>query len=417
MSSSAHHCRQARRRTDQMSVFRRVCSQMSLAAVIIAVTAACQQDQPQQLAGDLKIMAVAQIDLDGNRNQAAPNATPADPADGGTARCTAVSIAVLAPLTGPDAALGANIKDGAQLAVDRHNAANPACTVNLKPLDTEGDPQKAQAVAQLVVDDPTTIGVIGPGNSGEVNATGPLFEQAGVAAATPSATNGALAQNHWRTFIRGLANDEVQGPAVAGYLTHKLSPNRICIVDDGTDYGLGLAMAVAGKLGPGVVDNCMLEVKRGDKDFSAAVTQIKTAQPDAIFYGGYYTEAAILVHQLRDGGVNATFASGDASNDPEFVKQAGSAAKGALLSCPCAPTSGLFAYRYRKSFGQSAGTYSAESYDLATIMVKGIDAGQVTRTKLLDFIHQYRGQGVARSYQWTPNGELTDTLIWMYSVQ
>ena len=390
---------------------------MSLAALVFTSAVACHQAQPQQDATDLKIVAVSQIGLDGSQNQAALNAVPADPADGGTAHCAPVSIAVLAPLTGSDAALGANINDGAQLAINQHTAANPACAVQLKTFDTEGDPQKAQAVAQHVVDDPTTVGVIGPGNSGEVKATEPIFEQAGVVAATPSATNGALAHNNWRTFIRGLANDDVQGPSVAGYLTNTLGAKKICVVDDSTDYGLGLAKAVADRLGPAVVGGCKVEVKRGDKDFSAAVTQINNAQPNAIFYGGYYTEAAILVHQLRDAGVNATFASGDASNDPEFVKQAGDAAKDALLSCPCAPTSGPFADRYQKTFRQPAGTYSAESYDLATIMIKGIDAGQFTRPALLDYMHRYRGKGLARTYQWNPDGELTDTLIWMYKVQ
>jgi branched-chain amino acid transport system substrate-binding protein len=178
-----------------------------------------------------------------------------------------------------------------------------------------------------------------------------------------------------------------------------------------------LANAVAGRLGAAAVGGCTVEVKRGDKDFSAAVTQIKNAQPDAIFFGGYYTEAAILVRQLRDAEVNATLAAGDATNDPEFIKQAGDAAKDALLTCPCAPASDSFADRYQKEFSRPAGTFSAESYDLATIMVKGVDAGHATRPALLDYMHSYRGQGVAHVYRWKLNGELTDTQIWMYKVQ
>ena len=60
--------------------------------------------------------------------------------------------------------------------------------------------------------------------------------------------------------------------------------------------------------------------------------------------------------------------------------------KGALLSCPCAPASGDFADQYTKEFGQEPGTYSAEGYDLGTIMLKGIDTGHVTRPALLDFV-------------------------------
>ena len=50
------------------------------------------------------------------------------------------------PATGADAALGTNVQDGAKLAVDVHNAANPGCQVQLKTFDTEGDPQKATQV-------------------------------------------------------------------------------------------------------------------------------------------------------------------------------------------------------------------------------------------------------------------------------
>ena len=88
---------------------------------------------------------------------------------------------------------------------------------------------------------------------------------------------------------------------------------------------------------------CNISVKKGDKDFSAAVNQVKGVSPDAVFYSGYYAEAAPFVQQLRDGGVTATFVSADGTKDPEFVKQAGEASKDAILSCPCGPATGDFA--------------------------------------------------------------------------
>jgi branched-chain amino acid transport system substrate-binding protein len=387
---------------------------LSSATVLVLGLAACHQSQAA--AADLKIVGLTQIDENGTQVQAPAGTTPADPA-GGSAPCPPVSIAMMLPLTGPDAAFGANIKDGVQLAVDKHNEANSGCQVQLKPFNSEGDPQKATAIAPQIVDDASIIGLIGPGNSGEVSATGAVFDQAGLLTATPSATNVTLAGNGWKTFIRGLANDGVQGPAIANYLKNTLHSKKVCVVDDSSDYGLGLAKAVRQTLGPVADSTCDVEVKRGDKDFSAAATQLKSANPDAIFYGGYYAEAATLIQQLRDHGVTATFASGDASNDPEFFKQAGESAKGTLLSCPCAPASGDFADQYTKKFGQEPGTYSAEAYDLGTIMLKGIDTGHVTRPALLDFVRTYNGQGMARHYQWTPTGELTSTLIWLYKIQ
>ena len=366
---------------------------------------------------DLKIVEQVQIDQDGKEVKPEAGVKAADPAGDGKATCPPVKIAMAGALNGPDAALGINIKNGVQLALDKHNAANPACQIELRTFDTEGDPQKATAIAPQIVDDASIIGLVGPAFSGETKATGGVFDQAGLVSATASATNVTLSQQGWKTFLRGLANDGVQGPSVANYMKNTLGDKKICVVDDSTDYGSGLAKVVRDTLGPVADSACNISVKKGDKDFSAAVTQVKGQSPDSVFYSGYYSEAAPFVQQLRDAGFTGKFASADGTKDPEFVKQAGSASKDAVLSCPCGPATGAFADEYTKKFGQGPGTYSTEGYDLGTILAKGIDSGAVTREDLLKFAKTYQGQGVARKYQWTDNGELTTTLIWIYKVQ
>jgi len=389
------------------------------AGLVVLSMAACQQSKPEEGSSqtNLKIVEQVQIDDKGAEVKAAEGAAPADPAGDGKANCPPVSIAMAGALNGPDAALGINIKNGVQLAIDKHNAANPGCQIQLKPFDTEGDPQKATAIAPQIVDDQYTIGLVGPAFSGETKATGGVFNQAGLVAVTASATNPTLSENGWKTFFRGLANDAVQGPSVANYLKNGLKFEKICVIDDSTDYGLGLATAVRDTLGATADAGCNISVKKGDKDFSAAVTQVKGVNPKAVFYGGYYSEAAPLVQQLKDGGFEGTFVSADGTKDPQFVSQAGEAAKDAILSCPCGPATGPFAEEYQKKFNAEAGTYSAEGYDLGTILVKGIDSGAITRPALLDFVKNYNGQGVARKYQWTPTGELTTNLIWIFKVQ
>jgi len=366
---------------------------------------------------DLKIVEQVQIDQNGAEVKADAAAAPVNPAGDGKATCAPVTIAMAGALNGPDAALGINIKNGVQLALDKHNAANPGCQIELKTFDTEGDPQKATAIAPQIVGDAAIIGLIGPAFSGETKATGGVFDQAGLVSATASATNVTLSDQGWKTFLRGLANDGVQGPSVANYLKNTLGDKKICVVDDSTDYGTGLAKAVRDTLGPVADSACNISVKKGDKDFSAAVTQIKGQSPDLVVYASYYSEAALLLQQLRDAGYTGTSPGPDGLNDPQFVKSAGQAADGAILSCPCGPATGAFADEYTKKFGQAPGTYSLEAYDLATILLKGIDSGAVTREALLNYVRNYSGQGVARMYQWTPNGELTSNMIWIYKVQ
>ena len=367
---------------------------------------------------NLKIVPQMPIDQEGAEITLAVDAAPpANPAGDGTATCSPLAIAMAGPLTGADAPFGTNVKDGAQLAIEQHNAANPGCQVQLKTFDTEGDPQKATAVAPQIVGDASIVGLVGPTWSGETKATGAVFDQAGLAALTPSATNVALADQGWKTFFRGLSNDGVQGPALANYLKNVVGVKKACVVDDSTDAGLGQANAVRETLGPIADSACNISVKKGDKDFSAAVTQIKGQSPDLVVYASYYTEAALLLQQLRDAGYTGTFAGPDGIKDPQFIKAAGQAADGAILSCPCGPAGGAFADEYTKKFGQAPGTYSLEAYDLATILLKGIDSGAVTREALLDYVRNYSGQGVARMYQWTPTGELTSNMIWIYKVQ
>lgn len=366
----------------------------------------------------LSITPVVQVDTNGKEVPAAGAATAADPAGDGKATCAPdTTLAFAGALTGPNAQLGINIQLGAKLALDQHNKANPGCQIQLKSFDTEGDPQKATSVIPQVISDKNVIGLIGPAFSGETKATGKILSDAGLVSVTASATNATLTQNGWTTFFRGLANDDVQGPSVAKYLVGTAGYKKVCVIEDNSDYGTGLANSIKAGLGAAADSSCGAQIKAGDKDFSATVTKIKSANADAVFYAGYYAEGAPLASQLKSGGVKAVFVGPDGVNDPQFLKQAGSAAKGATLTCPCGPAPEKFAAAYLALNNEPSGVYSVEAYDLATILVKGIDSGKVTRPDLLEYVRSYDGDGLARHYKWNPNGELANALIWIYTVK
>ena len=397
-------------------------------AVAVALTACGQKSTDDETgsasgssetaSGGLAIVPMVQIDPDGVEVESAAGGDAVDPAGDGSATCAATTtIAMAGALTGPNAALGQNILNGAQLALDKHNEANADCQVVLKSFDTEGDPQKATQVAPQIVGDANVLGLLGPAFSGETKATGDIFNQAGLLSLSASATNPDLTTLGWKTFYRGLANDAVQGPAVAKYMVDTLGYAKVCVVADNSDYGIGLAEQITAGLGDAADSSCSASVKTGDKDFAAAVQIISGAEADAVFYAGYYAEAAPFVQQLRDAGVETTFVSADGTNDPQFVEQAGSASDGAVLSCPCGPAPDAFATEYETAFEAAPGVYSVEGYDLMTIMLAGIDSGITDRAGLLDFVASYDGAGLARNYSWTDTGELTSALIWIYDVE
>ena len=239
-------------------------------------------------AAGLSIKPVVEVDVNGKPAAASTGGTPANPAGDGKAACSGVSLAMAGALTGANAALGINIIDGAKVALDQHNKANPNCQVKMTPFDTEGDPQKATQVVPQIISDTSIIGLLGPAFSGETKAVGSTLHQANLLSLTASATNVALTTNGWTNFFRGLANDGVQGPAVAKYLTGTLGLKKICVIQDNSDYGVGLAQIVIQTLGSVADSNCAAKVKAGDKDFSATVSLVKGESPDGIFYAGYY---------------------------------------------------------------------------------------------------------------------------------
>lgn len=332
----------------------------------------------------------------------------------GKATCDAsTTIGYVGAQTGANAQLGINIFNGVQLAVNEHNKANPKCQVKFSKYDTEGDPTKATGPATQASNNKSIVGVVGLPFSGESKATGKIFESAGLAHITPSATNPSLTGNGWTTFFRGLANDNVQGPAAAN-LAKKLGAKKVFVVQDDSDYGIGLAGTATPALGSMKVGSD--KVTTGQKDFSATVQKVINSKADAVFYSGYYAEGAPFDQQLVNKGFKGAFIGPDGVKDPAFVKQAGSAAANAYFTCPCIPGDLIksFATAYKGIANAAPGTYSVEGYDAATIILTGIDKGKTTRAAMRSFIAGYDADGLAKKYKWDSKGELAALPVYGY---
>jgi branched-chain amino acid transport system substrate-binding protein len=329
----------------------------------------------------------------------------------------AVQIGFFGALTGDYANLGQNIKNSVKLAVDEHNAAKPKCTVTLAEYDSQAEPSQAPALAKKAIDTKNLLGLVGPAFSGESKAAGPLLDEAGLPWIT-TATNPALADRGWGTFHRILGNDATQGPAAVSYLRGTAGASKVFVVDDASEYGKGLAGIVRAGLGKQVVGTDTIQAKQ--VDFGPTVTKIRSSGADAVYFGGYYAEAGLLLKQLRTGGSKAVFVSDDGAKDDGFVVAAGAkAAEGAVLTCPCLPAERAvaFAASYQKAFSVPPGTYSAECYDAAKALLAGIDAGNTTRGALNTFLGSYRAQGVSKAVGWDAKGEPTSGVVWAYRVK
>ncbi|GAB3466330.1 branched-chain amino acid ABC transporter substrate-binding protein [Kineococcus endophyticus] len=334
-----------------------------------------------------------------------------------------ISIGFFGALTGPDANLGVNINNGVKLAVDQHNAKSGACQVTLTPYDSQGDQNQAQGLAQKAAGNTKLVGIVGPAFSGESKVADKVFAdpEVNLVHITPSATNPSLAENGWKTFFRVLGNDATQGPAAAKFITGTLGKQKVYVVDDSSEYGKGLADIVRKDLGAAdVKDNT---VQKGQTDFSAVVADIRSSGADAVFFGGYYAEAGLLLKQMRDAGLSSdqvAFISDDGAKDDGLITAAGAdAANGAYVTCPCLPpdkAEGTFVEDYTKAVGSAPATYSAEGYDAATILLNGISEGKTTRADLLSYVASYDKPGVTKQLKFDDKGEPSSVSVWAYKV-
>lgn len=246
---------------------------------------------------------------------------------------TAVRIGLSAPLTGPDAAFGQGLRQGAEQAVaDLNRAAGGRPRWILVPVDDGGDAKQAVAAARKFSADGVRL-VIGPFESGAVAAAAPVYEDAGAVAVTTGATYTPLTSRGLWSLFRLTASDAQQGRAAAAYLAKTYAGHRVGILNDRSTFGRGLADAVSARLKESGAPEVLFDgFARGTRDLSDLVGRLKAARLDAVYFGGLAPEAAALLRAMREAGLGAALVASDGILDPGFPAAAGAAAEGTVMT-------------------------------------------------------------------------------------
>src|SRR2546428_1322504 len=299
-----------------------------------------------------------------------------------------IRIAIGAPLTGGAASFGIEMKNAVELAVEEQNAAGGVlgAGVEARVAADEASDAKGQTVATGFCGDLTVLAVVGHVNSNVSTSASNVYAGCGLAMLTPMSSNPAVTDRGLPNVFRLTNRDDHKGPGLATYLYRKLGKRRAVVIDDQTAYGKGLADLFAGtfaRLGGTVV--ARRAVKVGDRDFQALLAGLPP-DFDVLFFGGI-AEAAYVLKQMRELGLNQLFACGDGCwNVKGFIQPAAGAAtqgqRGLVLSAAPAggrgPGSAEFAGRDTKAYGPIA-NYAANSYDSTPLLLLAIERGAATK--------------------------------------
>ncbi|HEV2780153.1 MAG TPA: branched-chain amino acid ABC transporter substrate-binding protein [Actinophytocola sp.] len=344
---------------------------------------------------------------------------------GGGGGATTIKIGFMGDLTGENSAIVIPPRNGAKLAIEEYNAKNPQVKIELVEYDSQGKPEQATSLVQKAIGQDKIVGLIGPAFSGESKAVGAQLEEGKIPSVSPSATNPGLAQNGWKYWHRVVANDADQGPGIANFLIKAKSPKTAFVISDDQEYSVGIADTVNQTFTSKGVTTQTDKFSQNASDYSSTVGKVKAANPDVIFYGGYYAQLGKLLKQLRDGGVTAPVASGDGSLDNQLVTAAGKpAAEGAVVGCPCSiPGSDAtgelksFFDKYKAKYNVDPAIYSTEGYDAATVFIKAAEAGKTDGTAINDFIKTVSFEGISKPVKFKDNGEPEANAIFIYQVK
>ena len=337
-----------------------------------------------------------------------------------------IKIAAVGPITGSVASLGEQMKKGVEQVVADINAKGGVLgqKLVLEVSDDACDPKQAVAVANQLVSKGVVF-VAGHICSGSSIPASAIYNEAGILQITPASTNPALtedaAKKGWNNIYRTCGRDDKQALVSGQYLLDHYKGKPVAILDDKSAYGKGLADATTQTINAGGLKEVIHEsITAGDKDFTALISKMKTANAAVIYFGGYATEAGLLVRQAHEQGLNAQFISGDAMPTNEFWSITGTSGEGTLFTFAPDPQKKPNAAAIVDEFKKTG--YEPEGYTLysyAAVQIFAQAAEKAKSTKLADLVkvlHDATFDTVIGPIKYDSKGDITELgyVVWKW---
>jgi len=289
-----------------------------------------------------------------------------------------IKIGLAAVQSGSDAAIGATMLNGAQIAVDEWNAKGGVLGKKIETisLDDEGKPDKAVNIAQTLVDD-GAVGVIGHLNSGCTIPASRVYNDGKVIQITPGSTNPQYTEQGFPYAFRICGRDDQQGAVAGAFLHDFLKLNKIAILHNKTAYGQGLATEVQKTFtAKGGTVTMFQGIGEDDKDFRANLAVVKGSGAEGFFWGGMYGQGGPLLVQMRQDGQAIPFATGEGCFDHTFIDTVGANSQNTYLSFGkdyhSIPAAQSFLQKYKDKYHTDEGAYSVYGYDAANVLLTAI---------------------------------------------
>lgn len=298
-----------------------------------------------------------------------PTASNSSSSQGSSTEKGEIVVGLMLPMTGNNATDGKDMHNALEMAAKEINGQGGVLgkQIKLEVADDGCDPQMATSAANKLVSMNVTAVVGGYCSGSTLPATG-VFQKGNIPMIVTAANSQKLPNQGYDTLflINGLVPD--QALKAAEYM-QKNNMKKIAIIHDNSAYAKDLAdSAKAFVEGSGGEVVTFEAINPEEKDFGALMTKLKSLQPDATYFTGYYAAGGLMAKQFKQKGVSGTFMVGDGSFSEDVIKIAGPEnAEGLLVTAtPTAefiPGAEEFVSKYKEAYNLSPGPFSALSYN------------------------------------------------------
>lgn len=305
---------------------------------------------------------------------AASSALAADP----------IRIGLMCPLTGKWASEGQDMQQIVSLLVSEVNKAGGVNGRNVELVveDDAGDPRTASLAAQKLAS-AGVMAVIGTYGSAVTEASQNIIDEAEIIQIATGSTSVRLTEKGLPLFFRTCPRDDEQGRVASEVIAAK-GFKKVAVLHDNSSYAKGLAEeAQKGLKAAGVPVVFYDALTPSERDYTAILTKLKAAEPDLIFFTGYYPEAGMLLRQKKEMRWDVPMMGGDAANNTDLVKIAGkdAAAGYFFISPPSAhdfdtPEAKDFFSRYQAQYKSlPSSVWSVLAGDSFKVIMAALEAG------------------------------------------
>lgn len=325
-----------------------------------------------------------------------------------------IKIAIIAAMTGTNAALGDYMKKGVNLAVDQQNAKGgiDGCQIQVIVYDDAADPTTSVGLAQKAATEDKVMAAWATTNSSSALADIPIFQQYKIAQFT-FGTNVTITQKGSAYIFRSCPAGPAYEDPLIDYLVKEKSFTKFAIIGDNSAYGKGetdyqTAALKRNNLTPLDTETYGID----DKDFTGQLTKIMQTQPEVLLLAASEVAGGLITKQARALGFTGTIAGGSAMASTKFTDTAGKDAEGVYFTSPYPGNdfndqTKAFAAAWKAKYNEDPELHGANVYDgMNVLLIAMQNAKPLTSENVAAEVHKVCGyKGLLGTFCYDQNGE------------